>query len=68
MFCVNSDSRAKSVWILIQNLHYDNQIDVIKGAINGATEQCARIVEEHSAGQETLCNEIAKEIRNTKSK
>jgi hypothetical protein len=66
MYRVHSEDRAKSVWVLLQNIPGRAQIELIQGAINGAVEQCARIVEEHSDGQETLCNEIAKEIRLTK--
>ena len=48
MYTITASDRAKAVLLLIADRPPDVQLEIITGAIRGATEQAAQIVEQHS--------------------
>ncbi len=65
---VSATDRAAAVAILLQGKPFDIQVQIITGAIRGATEQAALIAESHNDHNEfdTITKLIARDIRNMK--
>lgn len=67
MYTITASDRAKAVLLLIADRPPDVQLEIITGAIRGATEQAAQIVEQygHLYEPRSITTRIAKEIRAT---
>lgn len=63
----SAENRAKAVLLTISGKSQEIQLAIILGAIRGATEQAARIVESHNDNDEfdTITKLIARGIRKT---
>ncbi len=60
---IKAEDRAKAVVLLIQDKPSEIQLEIIAGAIRGATEQAARLALRHKTNAK-----IAKAIRDTMQK